>query len=142
VAARLTGDELGPATDLRDLRALAKEYARQSLRGRIIVNRETGQPIEINWAGLKKAFSGTRGSDLLRILPGLPNMLEHGRYIGAMADQKMRRGIRAVHVFESAAELTGKRLDTILFVRETNDGRFFYDYGIKRGDTGMPGPGR
>jgi hypothetical protein len=32
---------------------------------------------------------------------------------------------------------------TIFFVRETHDGHFFYDYGVKRGDTEMPsGPGR
>jgi hypothetical protein len=142
VAARLTGDELGPATDLKQLQVLAKQYGFQKLRGRVIVNRETGQAIEINRTGLKKSISGNRGSDLLRILPAIPEMLEHGRRIATVPETGKRHGIRATHIFESAAELGGKRLDTVLFVRERNDGSFFYDYGIKRGDTGIPGPGR
>jgi hypothetical protein len=38
----------------------------------------------------------------------------------------------------AAIAARGNRHNNILFVRETNDGRFFYDLGIWRG-PGMPG---
>jgi hypothetical protein len=135
VAARLTGEELGPATDLKHLRALAQQYARENLVGRVITNRATRFPITINWSGMKKATSEGHGDDILRMVPGVPDMLEHGNYLGAYRDKKNRHSIRAVHIFESAVDLAGKRIDTLLFVRERNDGQFFYDLGIKRGDT-------
>jgi hypothetical protein len=143
VAARLTGEELGPATDLKHLRALAQQYARENLLGRIVTNRATSFPITINWQGIKKATSGAHNRDLLRMIPAVPDMIEHGEWLATAPDTHGRQEIRAIHVFESAVELGGRRFNTIFFVRETNEGQFFYDYGMKRGDTGMlSGPRR
>jgi Large polyvalent protein-associated domain 3 len=143
VAARLTGEELGPTADLKDLRDLALQYARENLIGRVVTNHATGFPITINLSGMKKATSGGHNHDLLRMVPAVPDMIEHGHWLGMMPDRFKRKAIRAVHVFHSAVELGGRRFDTIFFVRQTRDGRFFYDYGMKRGDTEMrSGQGR
>jgi hypothetical protein len=143
VAARLTGEELGPATDLKHLRALALQYARENLVGRVITNRATGFPITINSSGMKKATSEGHNHDLLRMVPAVPDMIEHGHWLAMMPDMFGRTAIQAIHTFHSAVELGGRRFDTIFFVRQTRDGRFFYDYGMKRGDTEMrSGQGR
>lgn len=143
LAARLTGDELGQADSLGELRQLARQYGRDNLAGRTFVNRMMGYPIVITNSGIDRSTSGAKGPDLLRMIPAVPDMIEHGQWLHAEPDRYGRSSIRAVHIFESAIELGGKRFNTIFFVRETNDGKFFYDYGIRRSDTGVPsGPER
>ena len=129
IAARLTGRELGEPTGAESFRTLARQYARDNLVGRTVTNQDTGFSIAINWQGMKKATSG--GHDgLLKLVPAIPDMLEQGRYLGSAKDVKGRRSIKAYHMFESGAELAGTPHRTILFVRETQDGKVFYDIGI------------
>jgi Large polyvalent protein-associated domain 3 len=130
IAARLTGRELGESIEPGHLRALAREYARNNLAGRVVTNRESGLSVTINWQGLRKATSGDRQETLLKLVPAIPDMLEQGRYLGIEKDRRGRPDIKAYHLFDSGAELAGTPHRTILFVRETDDGRFFYDFGI------------
>jgi hypothetical protein len=130
IAARLTGHELGESTEPGHLRTLAREYAKNNLAGRAVTNRETGLSVTINWQGLRKATSGDRQETLLKLVPAIPDMLEQGRYLGIEKDRRGRPDIKAYHLFDSGAELAGTPHRTILFVRETIDGRFFYDFGI------------
>src|SRR5262249_51818393 len=123
VAAHLTGDELGQPQSTNGLRKLALDYARTNFLGQTITNIETGMPIQFNMVGLKKATSLYRGPDLLRLVPAIPKMLEHGRYLLSESDLYGRQDIMAVHVFASAAELRGARCPVILFVRQTRDGK-------------------
>jgi Large polyvalent protein-associated domain 3 len=134
IAAQLTGLELGEPSAQEHLRTLAMRYARSNLAGRVVTNRDTGLSIGINWQGLKKATSGNRQDTLLKLVPAIPDMLEKGRYLGAEKDFGGRRGIKAYHVFESGAALAGTPHRTFLFVRETHDGRLFYDFGIPSED--------
>ena len=130
IAARLTGRELGEATGAESFRTLARQYARDNLVGRTVTNQDTGFSIAINWQGMKKATSGPHQEALLKLVPAIPDMLERGRYLGSSKDSAGRQTIKAYHMFESGAELAGTPHQTILFVRETDDGKFFYDFGI------------
>jgi hypothetical protein len=64
-------------------------------------------------------------------------MLENGRYLGAEPDRLGRPDIKAIHRFGAAVDLAGNRVDAILTVRETRDGRFFYDLNKDR-DARLP----
>jgi hypothetical protein len=132
VAATLKGDELGQAKDIVDLRRLARSYAEKNLAGRTVKNEETGFDIKITRRGLGKLSSGAKGEDLVRAIPAIPEMLQKGKLLGSEPDRLGRGDIKAVHRLTSAVEIGGKRIDTVLIVRETKDGRFFYDLAKDR----------
>jgi hypothetical protein len=128
----LSGDELGRPAGGQNYRELARQYGKDNLVGQVVINEITRFPIEISWSGIKKATSGPRNDELMKLIPALPEMLERGRYVGAFPDNKGRIDIKAYHVFESGADLAGNPSRTLIFVRERIDGKFFYDFTIPR----------
>ena len=126
LAAKLTGDELGRHDTFPQLRSAAIAYGLDRLRGLSVVNKAKGWTIRISGKGIKEAAQGN-DADVLRLIPAIPAMLEHGVYEGPQPDRKKRPEIKAVHTFRSAVEVAGRRIETILTVRETRQGQFFYD---------------
>ncbi|WP_143025622.1 hypothetical protein [Paracoccus isoporae] len=134
VVAQLTGDELGPRADIRQLARLASSWYRKNLvrdgKPITVKNRATGWEISFDNAGTKK-IGGRKGEDVYRAVVALPAILEHGRPIASEPDRKGRDQIKAVHTFAATIMLDGRRLALLAHVRETTDGRFHYDLGVE-----------
>jgi hypothetical protein len=126
IAVTLTGTELGEHASFPELREAAYRYYEDNLvkPGIKVHNEDTGADIEFSSVGLRRSTRG--GADLLRLIPALPDMLRKARWLGSEPDRRGRRNIKAMHVYASAAEIDGRRLDVILHVREQDDGTFHY----------------
>jgi hypothetical protein len=143
VAAQLKGDELAPAgVPIAELRQAASGYYREHFvdADLKVRNAATGFEIAFSGRGQRKSTSGA-GDDLLRLVPALPDMLRGAQLVGSGPDRLGRQSVRAVHTFASAVELDGRRIDVIMHVRETGDGKFHYSLYKDQPDEG-PGTGQ
>ncbi len=126
--ANLTGDELGPWTNMRDLGRKAEIWYRKNLveDGGMVTNGETGWEIRFDRRGARK-IGGRKGEDLYRMIPALPAILEKGHLISSQADKRGRPDLKAFHVFAATVGLEGVYHDVVVTVRETANGNFHYD---------------
>jgi Large polyvalent protein-associated domain 3 len=91
---------------------------------------------------LALSLAGGAGSELLKVVPAIPDILEKGTLIGSELDRAQRSAIKAHHYFAGATDVGGKRLDVVLTVRETQDGKFHYSLNRDRDfDAGEPRKG-
>lgn len=124
--ATLTGGELGPWEDIRQLGKKAAAWYRANLTGKAVTNAETGMVIIFTSAGAKK-LSGRKGDILYRSVPALREIIEKGRLVQTADETKGRDHIKAWHSFAATVVLDGKPRDLVAHVMETRDGHFHYD---------------
>lgn len=131
IAGRLSGDELGKGLPVdalrREARKLIQGWARSKLK---VTNAATGMVIGFDRASFEKAPAQV-GEDLLRLIPAIPEMLRTGALLRTIPGN--RPGVARAHLFTSAAELAGNRIDTVLYVHEKNTGEMFYSLHKDRG---------
>lgn len=129
VVAEITGNELGPWEDIRQLgRKAGAWYRRTFLEGRAkpVVNAETGWPIEFNKTGAGKV-AGRKGEDIYRAVVALPQILERGTLVSSEQDNRGRPDIKAIHKIAATVRIDGRDVPLVATVRETADGKFHYD---------------
>lgn len=127
--ATLTGNELGPWEDIRQLGRKAEAWYRDNLVGQTVTNEATGMVIGFNARGAKKT-TGRKGEDLYRIVPALRDILAGGRLVGTESDRRGRREVKAVHKLQAEVSLAGEVASVIATVREMTDGTFQYDLSM------------
>jgi Large polyvalent protein associated domain 39/Large polyvalent protein-associated domain 3 len=126
--ATLTGVELGPWEDIRQLGKKAEAWYRDNLSGKTVTNAETGWSIGFTNRAAKKIGS-RKGDDLFRMVPALLEIVRQGRVVASEPDSKGRPEVKAVHKIAATVMLDGVAKDVIATIRETNEGRFHYDLG-------------
>jgi hypothetical protein len=112
-------------------RKLAKDWTRQNLIG-MHRNDATGWEIEVTRAGLDKATSGARPNLAahLETLRGLPDLLRGATLAETKPDRANDPNIKAIHLFSSPVEVNGQRFSAKITVKETRQGKRFYDHSL------------
>jgi hypothetical protein len=135
VVAELTGDELGPWEDIRQLgRKAGAWYRANFILGGVpvtVMNEATGWKIIFNGKGADKV-GGQKGEDLYRSVVALPQILERGLLIGSEPDNRGPVDFKALHKFAAAVLIDGRQLSLIATIRETADGKFHNDLSRER----------
>src|SRR4029077_12994604 len=94
-AGRGTGDD---PTNYRDLVKRVARYAREQLAGMTLVNWPTQLAITLNLDALKAARAPGAPAELLGLMPELPQLLAHARYLRTTADPRRRPDVRRLHL--------------------------------------------
>lgn len=130
VVAEITGRELGPWADIRQLGRKAAAWYRQSFLGRdepaTVTNANTGWTIAFNKAGVGK-IGGRKGEDIYKAVVALPEILERGVLVSSEPDNRGRPDIKAIHKIAATVKIDGREVPLVATVRETADGKFHYD---------------
>lgn len=126
VVAELTGNELGPWEDIRQLGRKAEAWYRQNLIGQKATNAASGMVVEFGSAGAKK-IGGRKGDTLYRLVPALREIITNGTLVKSEPDTKGQGHIRQWHSIAATVQLDGSPRDVIVKVFETVDGSFHYD---------------
>lgn len=136
VVATLTGDELGPWEDIRQLGRKAEAWYRENLIGGNAKNEETGWVVLFNKTGARKV-GGRKGDVLARIVPAIPDIISKGHLVQSEPDTKGRGHIKQWHTFAARVIFAGAPRDVVVKVAETEDGKFHYDLSRDNGDGAL-----
>ena len=119
--------------DLDKVHKRAKKWAQQylaKLKDKTVINKETGQEIELLTSGFKHTIQGA-GSDLIETIPYTKELLEKGKYRGWSHENKGKQDVLRVHYYETPIEIDGKSESAWISVTEKKNGKFYYDTAIK-----------
>lgn len=140
-AIKIEGNEFGEGISTDQLRNTALHYARNTFK-QPVTNAETGMEIRIPVSGIKHVISLSGDIRKVQLLYALPDILKKSIYIGAEKPYKPNQNIRAIHRFQTVAEVGSDSVKVNSVIRETNEGRLFYDYrlsNIQKESAGSPG---
>lgn len=129
----LTGDELGPWEDIRQLGKKAEASYRNNLIGQTVINATSRMKITFTNAGAKK-IAGRKGDVLYRAVPALRQIIESGKVTGTTQETKGRSQIKAWHTISATVSIDGKPRDLVAHAMETHDRNFHYDLSRDMGD--------
>jgi hypothetical protein len=134
--ARLTGRELGDfGDDVVALRAAARDYYANTLRGTSVENPELGT-IHFSQRGGRKALSSSANPLKLKLFPALPEIVRAGRLVESVPnrDPVRRHNVRAYHRLESTVEIGGNAERVGVTIREDANGRMYYNHNLQEGE--------
>ena len=116
-----------------ELRRYYKEYARNNLRQRPYLNKDTGWKIRVSAKGIGeiKKFRKREHIILVRILD---IMLENSILYATVPDDKNTPCIENVYYFDYKCLVNGKAYTVTIIVKKTasDDVRFFYYYKLSK----------
>lgn len=130
--ATLKGTEIAPTdADIKALRKAAADCYQQQLAGQVFHNDTLG---DINFAkrGLKKAISSSANPDKLRLFAALPDLIQHGEYLGWQENTQpdTRPSIKAYHWIEGKVALGDETVTVRVTVEEHQDGKLYYNHTL------------
>ena len=152
----VSNNEFGSYTNISDLKKKALAWAKKNLVGKDVLNDEQKIHIHLNWQGLKKAAGSYYTINKLLSIRKLPVLLKKAHLVSIDPDRKKRSEIKAIYKFETPVSIKGAQYTAHLVVRETKQGRFYYDHNLieirkpdgisgdfsqKRKNTHQPSPG-
>lgn len=115
--------------NLREKRKVALRYAMQNLRG-IYKNTDTGWDIKISRQGILKALSKREEQSHFDAITALPDLLKKAVLAESHPDKYGTPDIKQVHRFYAPLVIDKKLYRAKLTVKETMDGRRFYDHSL------------
>lgn len=128
VNVKLTGQEFGGKSQpIAQLVLKAREFARKMFADKTVTAKD-GHEILIPWSGIKHTFSGRVSANAALVAAKLDKVIEGGIHIKAEPDKAGRNTIKAVHTYETKADVAGEPVTIHVIVRETQDGKRFYDH--------------
>lgn len=134
----LSGNELGVrfrgGRDMPALRQAAVDWYGNNLLGQTVTTLD-GREVRFNARGLRKSTS--KGETLLRSIPAIAAILKKGRLIESRPGRD--HGTRSVHLYGGMVDLDGRLVDLGVFVRETREGHFQYDFTMVTARDGAAG---
>ena len=88
--AKITGEEIAPRSmDLKGLRAAARDFFANTLRGTSVRSDALGRDVEFR--GSRKPFNTSANLDKLRLFAALPDIIRHGELISSEAPRTPKR---------------------------------------------------
>ena len=122
--ARLSGEEIAA-----DLTQKTRDWFKANLQGKVF-HREGVGDIRITGGSWKKKLRFNLKRDLLkaRLVPAIPDVLQHGHYYGRRELDKVRDdNIVAFHYFGANVEVGGNVVEVSVSVAEDQFGKLFYN---------------
>ncbi|MFA5384004.1 MAG: LPD38 domain-containing protein [Eubacteriales bacterium] len=139
----ITGNEFGENLTNKELRTRASDYAISNFKDKVIRNIDTGHDIRIPVSGIRHVISYSGDARKAKLLTALPDILEHSKYIGTEEPYKIDQNIKNIHRFQTTARIGNENVLVNSIIRETNEGKLFYDYRLsnieKIEPVGTPG---
>lgn len=123
----------------RDLRTATKQWARGFFAGpaAFLRNRDTGwTEIRVSRQGIEKTSSGADRPQHFEVLPHLPALMENAVLIESNRGLGDSANVRAFHRLYAPLRLDGELYRVKLTVKETTEGRLFYEHVL----TEIEGP--
>lgn len=114
------------ATRAADLRRQARAVADAWLN-KPVINTDTGESITITKDSLSHAYTH-QGLQHIRIIPALPALLRTARKLTSEPHEPPLPGIKTVHRYAAAVQITGRLYRVKLTVKERLDGLRVYDH--------------
>lgn len=133
--ATITGEEFGSSDiDIKELRANAKNWYDQNLRGKAVVNKQTGK--EIVFANSNKAIATSANPEKLKAFAALESVLRDGN-MREMEGIKKPKGANILGYYWVTAnvDIGGKIVEVGATVRQQTDGRFYYNHNVLKDET-------
>lgn len=131
--ARLSGDELGVAfkgpDDMPALRRAAVDWYDENLRGATVTTRD-GREVRFTRRGMGKSTSATKGDILLRSVPAIGTIVEHGRIV--FREPGNRAGVQERLIISAPVEIAGEVHDLAVSIHKVPDGHYQYDFTFDR----------
>ncbi len=113
----------------RDVRNWVKD---NKIVGKYFVNKDTGWDIAITANGIDKVLSGKRAAifNHVKAIRAIPELIENAVLGETRPDRNNDPNIKNIHIFYAPLEV-GKHLYRVkMTVKETNDGKLFYDHNL------------
>lgn len=134
-AVQFSGEELGGLdVPIKTLKVRAANYARKHFSDKIVTVASDGAQVLIPWQGIKHALTGQVHPVSALVTSKLDALIENGQRVGSFPDRKNRESIKAVHYYETPININGENSTIRIVVRETQDGKRYYDHFEVRGD--------
>ncbi|MBF0517484.1 MAG: hypothetical protein HQK97_10290 [Nitrospirae bacterium] len=113
-----------------------------NLQGKSPINKDTAWRIDITGKSVKKVLSGKRltPGDHIKAVRAIPEMIEYAIKAQTRRDRENSPHIKNIHIFYAPLEIDSKLYRVKLTIKETNDGRRFYDLRLK--ELEKPAAGR
>jgi hypothetical protein len=114
-------------------RKIASDWANRNIQG-VINNKETGWAIYVGSNGISKTLSGVRdfSQDHLEAVAAIPKLLQEAKLEESRPDRARDPNIKALHIFRQALSIGQRNYSVKLTVKETSDGRYFYDHSLTK----------
>lgn len=130
--ATLTGNELGVdfrgPEDMPALRRAAKEWYDAHLRGTTVTMKD-GRVVRFVRKGMGKSTSGNKGDILLRAVPAIKAIVEHGQVVHV---ESGRKNVEERLIVAARIRLGEETYPLAVSVHRTPDGHYQYDFTFDR----------
>lgn len=127
--ARLSGEEIAADLTQDNVTEKTRDWFKANLQGKVF-HREGVGDIRITGGSWKKKLRFNLKRDLLkaRLVPAIPDVLQHGHYYGRRELDKVRDdNIVAFHYFGANVEVGGNVVEVSVSVAEDQFGKLFYN---------------
>ena len=127
--ARLSGEEIAADLTQDNVTEKTRDWFKANLQGKVF-HREGVGDIRITGGSWKKKLRFNLKRDLLkaRLVPAIPDVLQHGHYYGRRELDKVRDdNIVAFHYFGANVEVGGNVVEVSVSVAEDEFGKLFYN---------------
>ncbi|KWT84146.1 hypothetical protein [Candidatus Magnetominusculus xianensis] len=123
---RMFGDSVWEAKEA------AKKWAGDNIQGKSFVNKDSGWNIDVSRKGIGEALSKSRLAhiDQIEAIRAIPELIENAVLGETHSDKKGSPHIKNIHRFYAPLEIDGKLYRAKLTVRESADGKKFYDHSL------------
>lgn len=123
----LTGEELGPYKDIKELRQKAVDYYKNNLQGKTVKHPQLGEVL-FSGKGLKKFINSGADERKIKMVSALPEMIKTGKYLGAEPPEHNKKGaIVKYHRIGNTVKLAGKDYKVSVLIWEDRNGNKFYN---------------
>ena len=130
---QLTGEELGPYKDIKELRQKAIEFYKNNLQGTKVKHPEL-KDILFSRKGRDEYEAFSANPDKLKMVVALRSIIKTGNYLGKEPLHKVRKdGAIRFHGLENTVQIgTGEEQKVKVIIWEDGNGNKFYDLTIPK----------
>lgn len=115
---------------LKELQKNAEVYAKNNFLPSTITNEDQNIKIILRWRGIKRAVNKRSPKYKIYTIPYVPEFIEKGLLTEVETDRKKRPDIKRILKLESLAEIDKKLYSVVLVIRETSEGKLYYDHTV------------
>lgn len=125
----LKGDELGKSE--YEIREKAVDYYKTNLQGKTVSNDELGD-ILFSRVGLNKLKTNSADINKLKVLPAIPDIIQHGKYQGSEdLEHERNDGIAKFHRINGDVSVGEQKENMSVLIAEDVNGNRFYNLNHK-----------
>lgn len=116
----------GEYRDIKDLRYRVYNFLLKNFSSSGIVNHHTSFVIRFNSTSFRKLVSGNPGEIKLLSISVIKEIIETGKLVEILPDNKKRKEILAIYKFRSTVKDQNSQYEYYFTVRQTLSGKFIY----------------